>query len=107
MLEEWSHVMSKNQNDLELLRAAAEKVTLNVGDIIFDHMANIKGTLVNRIHHIDMIKDDVYLWEVKLFKNNKPDSEKVNTIMEEEGLKFSIAIGTVEWHSVEQNERVP
>ena len=60
--------MSKNQNDLELLRAAAEKVTLNVGDIIFDHMANIKGTLVNRIHHIDMIKDDVYLWEVKLFK---------------------------------------
>ena len=52
-----------------------------------------------------MIKDDIYLWEVKLFKSDKSRSDKTNTIMEEDGLKFSIAVGTVEWHSVEQNER--
>tara|TARA_R110001583_G_scaffold131761_3_gene283574 strand:+ start:860 stop:1159 length:300 start_codon:yes stop_codon:yes gene_type:complete len=98
--------MLNNENELTLLRDAAERVNLNIGDIIIDHMADIRGTLVNRIHHIDMIKDDIYLWEVKLFKNNKPNSDKTNTIMEEEGLKFSIVIGTVEWHSVEQNERI-
>ena len=93
--------MLNSESELALLRAAAEKVNLNIGDIIIDHMANIRGTLVNRIHHIDMIKDDIYLWEVKLFKSDKPRSDETNTIMEEEGLKFSIAVGTVEWHSVE------
>jgi len=97
--------MLNSENELALLHAAAEKVNLNVGDIIIDHIANIRGTLVNRIHHIDMIKDDIYLWEVKLFKSDKSRSDKTNTIMEEDGLKFSIAVGTVEWHSVEQNER--
>jgi len=97
--------MLNSESELALLRATAEKVNLNIGDIIIDHMANIRGTLVNRIHHIDMIKDDIYLWEVKLFKSDKPRSDETNTIMEEEGLKFSIAVGTVEWHSVEQNER--
>ena len=103
MLGGWIHAMLNSENELALLHAAAEKVNLNVGDIIIDHIANIRGTLVNRIHHIDMIKDDIYLWEVKLFKSDKSRSDK--TIMEEDGLKFSIAVGTVEWHSVEQNER--
>ena len=89
-----------SENDLELLRAKAEDVTLNVGDIIIDHIAEMRGILLKRIRHIDMIEDDIFLWEVKLFKNN---SDYTETIMEEEGLKFSIAIGTVEWHSVEQN----
>ena len=101
MLGGWIHAMLNSENELALLHAAAE----NVGDIIIDHIANIRGTLVNRIHHIDMIKDDIYLWEVKLFKSDKSRSDKTNTIMEEDGLKFSIAVGTVEWHSVEQNER--
>ena len=92
--------MTNNDLKLESLRTEAKNIMLNVGDIIIDHVSNMRGILVNRIHHIDMEKDDVYLWEVKLF--NRP--EKIhNPIMEEDGLKFSIAIGTVEWHSVEQN----
>ena len=90
----WSHVMQKNESDLELLRAEAQNVTLNVGDIIIDHIAEMRGILLKRIRHIDMIEDDIFLWEVKLFKNN--NSDYTETIMEEEGLKFSIAIGTVE-----------
>ena len=90
-----------SENNLELLRAKAEDVTLNVGDIIIDHIAEMRGILLKRIRHIDMIKDDIFLWEVKLFKNN--NSDYTETIMEEDSLKFSIAIGTVEWHSVEQN----
>ena len=97
----WSHVIQMSENDLELLRAKAEDVTLNVGDIIIDHIAEMRGILLKRIRHIDMIEDDIFLWEVKLFKNN--NSDYTETIMEEEGLKFSIAIGTVEWHSVEQS----
>jgi len=91
--------MLKNENELDLLRAAAQNVTLNIGDIIIDHIGDMRGILVNRIRHIDMVEDDIYLWEVKLFKNS--NSSYTETIMEEEGLKFSIAIGTVEWHSVE------
>ena len=90
-----------SESELELLRAKAKDVTLSIGDIIIDHIAEMRGILVNRIHHIDMVEDDIFLWEVKLFKNN--NSDYTETIMEEEGLKFSIAIGTVEWHSVEQN----
>tara|TARA_R110000824_G_scaffold316467_2_gene503687 strand:- start:298 stop:591 length:294 start_codon:yes stop_codon:yes gene_type:complete len=96
--------VSKDDSELDRLRDEAKSLILNVGDIIIDHMADIRGILLTRVRHIDMVEDDVYLWEVKLFNNksNKPD----NTVMEEEGLKFSIVIGTVEWHSVEQNERV-
>ncbi len=104
MPAEWSPVVSKDDSELDRLRDEAKSLILNVGDIIIDHMADIRGILLTRVRHIDMVEDDVYLWEVKLFNNksNKPD----NTVMEEEGLKFSIVIGTVEWHSVEQNERV-
>jgi len=83
---------------LEKLRGEAKNIMLNVGDIIIDHISNMRGILLKRIHHIDIEKDDVYLWEVKLF--NMPEKTE-KTIMEEDGLKFSIAIGTVEWHSVE------
>lgn len=93
--------MINNDFELERLRSHADNIILNVGDIIIDHVSDMRGILVNRIHHIDIEEDDVYLWEVKLF--NRPQKSH-NPIMEEDGLKFSIAIGTVEWHSVEQSE---
>ena len=93
--------MINNDFELERLRSHADNIILNVGDIIIDHVSDMRGILVNRIHHIDIEEDDVYLWEVKLF--NRPRKSH-NPIMEEDGLKFSIAIGTVEWHSVEQSE---
>ena len=46
-----------------------------------------------------MVKDDIFLWEVKLFKTNENTNNQPITILEEEGLKMSIAIGTVELHS--------
>jgi len=94
--------MLENNKKLELLREKADNVTLNVGDIIIDHIAHMRGILIKRIRHIDMVEDDVYLWEIKLFKNN--NSDYTETIMEEQGLKFSIAIGTVEWYSVEDGK---
>ena len=98
----WSRAMLKSDKKLELLRTEADKVILNVGDIIFDHIANMRGILIKRIRHIDMIEDDVYLWEIKLFKNDNSDYTEI--IMEEDGVKVSIAVGTVEWHSVEQTK---
>lgn len=98
MLDDWSCAMIKNDFEIERLRTEAQNIILRVGDIIIDHISNMRGILVNRIHHIDIEEDDVYLWEVKLF--NRPEKSH-NPIMEEDGLKFSIAIGTVEWHSVE------
>ena len=56
---------------LEDLHNTAEHVILNVGDMIIDHLADYRGFLTRRIRHIDMVEDDVYLWEVKLFKSNK------------------------------------
>jgi len=97
----WRCAMINNDFELERLRSHADNIILNVGDIIIDHVSDMRGILVNRIHHIDIEEDDVYLWEVKLF--NRPQKSH-NPIMEEDGLKFSIAIGTVEWHSVEQSE---
>lgn len=93
--------MINNDFELERLRTHADNIILNVGDIIIDYVSDMRGILVNRIHHIDIEEDDVYLWEVKLF--NRPQKSQ-NPIMEEDGLKFSIALGTVEWHSVEQTE---
>jgi len=88
------------KTSLEDLHNTAKHVILNVGDMIIDHLGDYRGFLTKRIHHIDMIEDDVYLWEVKLFKSNKKNNNSPTTILEEDGLKLSIAIGTVEWHSV-------
>ena len=97
--------MNENKIKMNELRDAAENVILNVGDMVIDHISDFRGFLTKRIRHIDMIEDDIYLWEVKLFKTNENSSNKTTTIIEEEGLKMSIAIGTVEWHSVEK--RIP
>jgi len=82
------------------LQKAAEDVILSVGDVIIDHIEDYRGFLTKRIHHIDMVEDDIYLWEIKLFKTTNRKDSPSTTILEENGLKLSIAIGTVEWHSV-------
>ena len=67
--------------------------------VLYDHVEGYRGFLTKRIHHIDMIEDDIYLWEIKLFKTSNINDNS-STILEEDGLKLSIAIGTIEWHSV-------
>jgi hypothetical protein len=93
--------MSENKSDINKLRDVANNVMLNVGDMVIDHISDFRGFLSKRIRHIDMIKDDVFLWEVKLFKTNENTNNQTTAILEEEGLKMSIAIGTVELHSIE------
>lgn len=95
-------VMNDNKTKIDELRSAADNVMLNVGDMVIDHISDFRGFLTKRIRHIDMIEDDVYLWEVKLFKTNENSNNEPTTIIEEEGLKMSIAIGTIEWHSVDK-----
>ena len=92
--------MMSSETNLKDLRKVAEGVILNVGDMIIDHIEDYRGFLTKRIHHIDMIEDDIDLWEIKLFKTNKRKDAPSTTILEEDGLKLSIASGTVEWHSV-------
>ena len=85
-----------------------EKITLNVGDIIVDHLTGYIGVLLVRDRHIDMIKDDVYFWEIKWtkqFHKRKGKQIEVAGALEEEALKLSILIGTIELYSVkEKNE---
>ena len=86
-------------NNMNKLRSVANQVILNVGDMVIDHISDFRGFLTKRIRHIDMVEDDIFLWEVQLFKTNENTNNQSTTILEEEGLKMSIAIGTVELHS--------
>ena len=78
-------------------------VILNVGDIVIDNIGGHVGILVQRKRHIDLIRDDIYVWEVKWINNVVKELYPENpatTLMEENGLKVSIIVGTYEWHSV-------
>ena len=98
--------MSTNNSDINKLRHNASNVILNVGDMVIDHISDFRGFLTKRIRHIDMIEDDVFLWEVKLFKTNENTNNQNTAILEEEGLKMSIAIGTVDLHSTQNKDSV-
>ena len=74
--------------------------------MVIDHISDFRGFLTKRIRHIDMIEDDVFLWEVKLFKTNENTNNQNMAILEEEGLKMSIAIGTVELHSTQNKDSI-
>tara|TARA_B100000902_G_scaffold329075_1_gene325426 strand:+ start:66 stop:362 length:297 start_codon:yes stop_codon:yes gene_type:complete len=78
-------------------------VILSVGDIVVDNVGGHIGILTKRNRHIDIIEDDIYVWEVKWINNitKEPDNKApAQTILEEEGLKLSIVVGTYEWHSI-------
>ena len=100
----WRSVMSAINSDINKLRDEANSVILKVGDMVIDHISNLRGFLKKRIRHIDMIEDDVFLWEVMLFKTNENTDNRTTAILEEEGLKMSIAIGTVELHSANNQD---
>jgi hypothetical protein len=78
-------------------------VILRTGDIVIDKVGGHIGLLVSRTRHIDMIIDDVYVWEVKWINNATKDLYEHNpasTLLEEENLKLCIIVGTYQWHSV-------
>jgi hypothetical protein len=89
------------------LQEKLECVTLNVGDIIIDTFSGFTGMLVKRERRIDMIDDDMYFWHIKWMTNVERDDLKPNharirlsDVLEEEGLRLSIVVGAIEWHSI-------
>mgnify|MGYP005816440057 CR=1 FL=1 len=87
----------------KLLRAETSRVILSVGDIIIDTTTNQIGILTERKHYIDMVEDDIYIWEVKWINNKAKENyvePPVSPSLEEEGLKLSIVIGVYHWQSI-------
>ena len=79
------------------------RVNLSVGDIIIDVTGGHTGILVGRRRHIDIVEDDVYVWEAKWNTSvisESPLDAPLSSILEEESLKLSIVVGIYEWHSV-------
>jgi len=87
----------------KILRAETSRVILSIGDIIVDTTGGQIGILTERRRYIDMVEDDIFIWEVKWINNKAKDNyveAPVSPIMEEEGLKLSIVIGVYHWQSI-------
>ena len=89
------------------LQERLESVILSVGDIIIDTFSGYTGMLVKRERRIDMLEDDMYFWEIKWMTNVErtdlnPNHARIrlSDVLEEEGLKLSIVVGAMEWHSI-------
>ena len=82
------------------LKEKLKRVILSIGNIIVDCVNGDIGILVRRKEHIDMLLDEIYIWEVRWINKSKEELPMMGTI-EEESLKLSIAVGTYEWHSIE------
>jgi len=89
------------------LQERLNSVILSVGDIIIDTFSGYSGMLVKRNHRIDMMDDDMYFWEIKWMTNVvredlNPSHTRIRLgdILEEEGIKLSIVVGAMEWHSI-------
>jgi hypothetical protein len=81
------------------LRDLAECVTLSVGDMIIDASTGSKGFLSERERRIDIAHDDIYVWRITWFHQTDKFNHYNNIpFMEEEGLKMSIIVGTIQIH---------
>ena len=81
---------------LEDLHKEAEHVILSVGDMIYDSRTKSRGFLQSRERRIDIVKDDIYIWSIMWFYQDKRlDYYNNPSFMEEMGLKMSILMGTV------------
>ena len=87
------------EDNFKSLQNTFKCVILRKGDIVIDKVGNHIGILISKSRHIDMIRDDVYVWEVKWINSLTKETADV-TILEEENLKLCIIVGTYEWHSV-------
>ena len=84
---------------LEELRDQASHVTLHVGDMIYDVRTKSKGFLRKRERKIDIVEDDIFIWTIIWFSHLEKEFNNLDFI-EEEGLKMSITIGTIELYSI-------
>ena len=84
---------------IEELRDEASHVTLHVGDMIYDVRTKSKGFLRKRERKIDIVEDDIFIWTIIWFSHLEKEFNNLDFI-EEEGLKMSITIGTIELYSI-------
>ena len=89
---------------IEELRDEASHVILHVGDMIYDVRTKSRGFLKQRERKIDIIEDDIYVWSIFWFSQDDNNIYNNLEFMEEEGLKLSIAIGTIELQSIKHGE---
>ena len=89
------------------LQESLESVILSVGDIIIDTFSGYSGMLMKRERRIDMLDDDMYFWHIKWMTNVEREDLNINQtrirlsdVLEEEGIKLSIVVGAMEWHSI-------
>ena len=87
---------------IEELRDDASHVILHVGDMIYDIRTKSRGFLRERQRKIDIIEDDIYVWSIFWFSQDEESEYNNLEFMEEEGLKLSIVIGTIELFSITQ-----
>jgi hypothetical protein len=87
---------------IEELRDEASHVILHVGDMIYDVRTKSRGFLRLRERKIDIIEDDIYVWSIFWFSQDNKNVYNNLEFMEEEGLKLSIVIGTIELQSITQ-----
>jgi hypothetical protein len=88
---------------LEELRDEASDIILQIGDMIFDMRTKSRGFLVKRERRI-FLEDEVYIWNIYWFYQNKDVEFNNVDFMEEEGLKLSILIGVIDLYSINQGE---
>ena len=89
---------------IEELRDQASHVILHVGDMIYDVRTKSRGFLRERERKIDIIEDDIYVWSIFWFSQDENNIYNNLEFMEEEGLKLSIVIGTIELQSIKHGE---
>ena len=87
---------------IEELRDQASHVILHVGDMIYDIRTKSRGFLRERQRKIDIIEDDIYVWSIFWFSQDEESEYNNLEFMEEEGLRLSIVIGTIELFSITQ-----
>ena len=87
---------------IEELRDEASHVILHVGDMIYDIRTKSRGFLRQRERKIDIIEDDIYVWSIFWFSQDEQSEYNNLEFMEEEGLRLSIVIGTIELFSIKQ-----
>ena len=87
---------------IEELRDEASHVILHVGDMIYDVRTKSRGFLRLRERKIDIIEDDIYVWSIFWFSQDDNNVYNNLEFIEEEGLKLSIVIGTIELFSITQ-----
>ena len=87
---------------IEELRDQASHVILHVGDMIYDIRTKSRGFLRQRERKIDIIEDDIYVWSIFWFSQDEESEYNNLEFMEEEGLRLSIVIGTIELFSSTQ-----